>query len=217
MPTSDYRNTVHVLDFVSRLDVTSVLDVGAGFGRWGFLLRCHLGGGHSLTVEPEQVLRIDAVEGFHSNVNPVYEAVYDNTFEGDAREVVPSLGAYDVIICGDMIEHLPKDDAKRLIDEMKRHARLALVMALPLGKCPQDAVCGNELEVHRSTWRRSDFAGSGAWVRVFRSPHIEGTGIAVAIWPFCGDARWVVKTLRNPLRRFLTNTFPGLLKMLGRG
>jgi len=215
MPTSAYQNTAYVLEFVCGLEPKSVLDVGAGFGRWGFLCRCHAAGGHSLTAQPDQSLRIDGIEGYPGNISPIYQAVYDNTYEGDARELVPSLGAYDVIICGDMIEHLDKDEAWALIKEMRQHAAKALVLALPFGNCPQEAIYGNELEVHRSVWGRADFAGSGARIRTFPF-FLPGVRIAVAIWPLSDDARWLLKTMRNPVRRFLVSRMAHLLRAVRR-
>lgn len=212
MPTSDYRNTVHVLDFIARLDLRSALDVGAGFGRWGFLLRCHMAGGKSLTAEPAQTLNLEAVEGFAGNINPVYDAVYNRVHQGDARDVLPRLGKYDIVICGDMIEHLDKEDGRKLIEEMKRHATGALIVSVPLGECPQDAIGGNPMEVHRSTWRRADFRGQGAYLKAFRFPDLRNLEIGVIIWPLSDAAKWAVKTLRNPLRRTLVDRFSGVWK-----
>ena len=204
MPTSAYQNTAYVLEFVCGLDPESVLDVGSGFGRWGFLCRCHVVGGHSLTTQPEQSLRIDAVEAYPGNISPIYQAVYNHTHQGDARELVPSLGTYDVVICGDMIEHLDKGEAWALIKEMKQHATNALILTLPFGNCPQDAIYGNEFEKHRSVWRRADFAGSGACIRTFPF-FLPGVRIAVVTWAFSDHAAWLLKTMNNPLRRVLAS------------
>lgn len=216
MPTSAYHNTAYVLEVLCALEPGSVLDVGAGFGRWGFLCRCHVGGGHSLTSQPDQALKIDAVEGFPANISPIYEAVYNRTFEGDAREVIPTLGEYDVVICGDMIEHLEKKEAWALIEQMRQRARKALILTLPLGQCPQDAIYGNELEIHRSVWSRRDFRGTAACVRTFPF-FLPGVRIAVVIWPRSPAARWLMKTMSNPVRRWLMPRFAAWRKRLGRG
>ncbi len=199
MATSLYHNTVFVLNFLSDMQPSSILDVGAGFGRWGFLCRCHLCGGNSVTHVPVQSVKIDAVEGYAGNVNPVYQAVYDNTHVGDARAVVPVLGQYDVIICGDMIEHLPKEDGIILVDEMITHAKTAVVLSVPLGACPQGSLGGNELEQHLATWYEADFARWNALVRPFCAGK-DGV-VGVAIIPCNSDSNWWVRRMRSRTRR----------------
>ena len=77
MSNSPYQDTVFVLDLLRSLEPKSILDVGAGFGRWGYLLRCHMASGESLTVNSNQDLRIEAVEAFDENITPIYDCVYN--------------------------------------------------------------------------------------------------------------------------------------------
>lgn len=42
MGTSNWQNISYNIDLVKRLDPQSVLDIGAGFGRWGILFRSFL-------------------------------------------------------------------------------------------------------------------------------------------------------------------------------
>ena len=209
MATSPYKDTVFILEFIHNLNPRTILDVGAGFGRWGFLCRCHFGGGISLTVNAPQPLRIDAVEAFARNVNPVYEAVYNRTFVGDARDIVPKAGEYDVVICSHMVEHLDKEDGRRLMAEMRRHARMALILAFPFNDPLRGPIEGNEFESHRSTWVREDFRDSDALVRGF--PFLGGVQAGVVIYPQDANARWHVKTLRNPLRVWAVKKLPKLM------
>jgi hypothetical protein len=198
LATSPYSDTVFILDFLGRLiwrKPATVLDVGAGFGRWGFLCRCHMAHGESLTVRPEQDLRIEAIEAWPGNVTSLYDGLYDATHVGDASEVIRELGPYDIIICSHMLEHLEKDKAKVLLAEMKQRARVALILALPFGEWPQEAIRDNPHEVHRSSWTPVEFARDGAFVRVFgKRPKVSG----VVIYPCNPDAVWAVKTLRHP-------------------
>jgi hypothetical protein len=203
MATSPYNDTVLVLDFLGKLiyqKPASVLDVGSGFGRWGFLCRCHLGYGLSLTTYPDQQLRIDAVEAFPSNVTPHYACIYDHTYVGDAVNLVPTLGDYDVIICSHMIEHLEKAEGARLIEFMLKKARVALILALPFGDRPQGAEYGNEFERHRSVWSKRDFMSREVFVQVY---DCEG----LVIFPRSDEARWQVRMMRSPVRRFMWRLF----------
>lgn len=203
MPTSDYQNTSYVLNFLHKLEPGSILDVGAGFGRWGFLCRCHLDMGHSLSSSEPHRIRVDAVEAYEGNINPMYDCIYDNTYRGDARDVVPALGSYDVIICGDMIEHLEKEDAWKLIRAMQDKAKMMLVVSLPFGECPQEASYGNEYEVHRAVWRPSDFRGKDCYVKTY-GYHLPGVRIGTVAYPCSDHARWLMKNIRNPIRRTIS-------------
>jgi len=214
MAYSPFQDTVFILDFINNLNPRSILDVGSGFGRWGFLCRCHFAGGISLAVKPDQALRIDAVEAFGPNVSAVYAAVYNRTFTGDAREVVPRLGAYDVIICSHMIEHLEKAEGRALIETMRQQARMALILGLPFNDPLREPIEGNEYEAHRSVWTAADFEGQSALVRSFR--FLKRTDAGVVIYPRDDNARWHVKTLRNPLRALAVRHCPRLLRGLRR-
>ena len=210
MATSPFRDTAFILEFINNLDPRSILDVGSGFGRWGFLCRCHFGSGISLLVKPDQPLRIDAVEAFAPNVSPAYPVVYDRTYTGDARAILPGLGTYDVVICSHMIEHLKKDEGWRLIEEMKKHSRMALILGLPFDDAIRDAIDGNEFERHQSVWRASDFGREPAWVSTF--PFLREVWAGVVIYPLDVNARWHVKTMRSPLRTFAVRHLPGMLR-----
>lgn len=212
MPNSAYQNTAFVLDYVSGLEPKSILDVGAGFGRWGFLCRCHIAGGYSLVELPKQELVIDAVEVFRPNISPVYDAVYNHVYHGDIREVIQDLGQYDVIICGDMIEHLEKCEGLRLVDEMKKHCNMALVLSIPFGFCPQGVVHGNEYEVHRSSWGSRDFKGANVLIKPF--PFSDNVQIGVVIYSISDHARWRAKTLQNPLRIWVARKFPKFMRKM---
>jgi hypothetical protein len=197
MATSPYDDTICILDMMGRLcwgkEVT-VLDVGAGFGRWGFLLRCHLGFGRSLTAVKPQPLIIDAIEAFTGNISPVYDCVYDHTYIGDARAILPGLKTYDVVICSHMIEHFNKDQGLQFLDDMVAHAKVCVILALPFGMWPQEAYDGNEWEVHRSTWCGDDF--------LKYDPYIKRYGRnGLVVIPVSAEARWQTRMMGNPLRR----------------
>jgi hypothetical protein len=197
MATSPYDDTVFVLDFLGKLiweQEATILDVGAGFGRWGFLLRCHLGFGKSLTAHRPQRLTIDAIESFAGNTSPIYECVYDQTFQDDAASVLPGLGRYDVIICSHVIEHFEKAQGLKFLDEMVMHATKAVIIGLPFGECPQEEYDGNSFEVHRSTWVAGDFDKYHGFIKRYGQN-------GLVIIPRSEEARWHTRMMANPLRR----------------
>jgi hypothetical protein len=151
----------------------------------------------SLTVRPEQELRIEAIEGFRDNVSPLYDCVYNRTMVGDIRDELPRAGEYDVILCSHVIEHFDKEEAWRLIDLMKQRSRIATVLALPFGEWPQGPVDGNDFEIHRSVWTAADFRGNDVIVRSYGRPPLE---YGVAIFAHDDASRWLLRSLRHPVR-----------------
>jgi hypothetical protein len=120
-----------------------VLDVGAGYGKYGVLAR-----------EYADLHRLDAVD-----VSPPRYPVYDHVYQGDLREIDRLLPAdaprYDLAMFIDAIEHFEKTEAWSLLDSLARRARLVLV-ATPWGFRPQE-VPGQPFETHRSGWYPWEF------------------------------------------------------------
>src|SRR6266436_3092984 len=97
-----------------------LLDVGAGWGKFGVLAREY--------AEPATVDAIDA--------NPPRYPVYDRTFIGDIRElgrVLPvDAEPYDLALLIDVIEHLTKEEGWRLLDDLTVRAK-RILLTTPLG------------------------------------------------------------------------------------
>ena len=145
MPTSEYRQIPYVLDVIARERPRTVLDVGAGYGKYGFLAR-EFG-------ESERVDAIDVTE-------PRFKA-YDHVWLGDLRQIDRLLPAdaprYDLALFIDVIEHLEKPEAYALLDRLVGRARKVLITT-PWGFRPQE-IPGMPFETHRSGWLPWDFRG----------------------------------------------------------
>ena len=143
MPTSEYLQIPWIVDLIAREQPASVLDLGAGFGKYGVLTREY--------ADPQ---RLDAVDA-----NPPRYPVYDHVYLGDLRELERLLPAdaprYDLALFVDAIEHLEKAEAWALLDTLTRRARRVLV-ATPWGFRPQE-VPGQPYETHRSGWYPWEF------------------------------------------------------------
>lgn len=81
---------------------------------------------------------------------------YQSLIVGDVRQVTDL--TYDLVILGDVLEHMPTEDALDTLDRAVEQARMVLV-ALPIGHYPQGALEGNQHEEHVSEWTFEDFAG----------------------------------------------------------
>lgn len=111
-----------------------VLDVGAGQGIYSDLLR-------------DSVSRIDAIEVHTPYIDQFnLTAKYDVIYPMDCRDFDFTEQFYDVIIFGDIIEHLTAQDAKTVLDRAYPSCD-TLIVVVPF-QTPQGAVAGVTWEQH---------------------------------------------------------------------
>ena len=136
----------------------SILDIGAGFGRWGILFRefLEVWGSNNYSGDWERV--IHGIEIFPDYIKPYHYFFYNNIFLEDALSFMKKTDcSYDLINCGDVIEHFDKKDAFELIDLCLQKSKYLLIN-IPIGNnWHQDSVNNNEYEKHRSSWEIADF------------------------------------------------------------
>jgi tetratricopeptide (TPR) repeat protein len=159
MPVSTSVHISHCTQIILQLNPASVLDVGCGFGLWGFLCREYLDV-FCERVQPEQwKVRIDAVEVFEPYIQAHQRALYDSIIVADIRDAAPRLDSYDLIIVGDMIEHLDKAEGMEVLECLYEKAHKALLVNVPIGSgWDHPEKHGNPAELHRSEWAVEDFA-----------------------------------------------------------
>ena len=105
----------------------TILDVGACNGKWRGLL-------------PEYIM--DAIEIFKPNADAL--TGYRLTIRGDISDY--RYEWYDLIIFGDVIEHMPIEAAQAVIDYARTHCR-DMIIAIPY-EYIQDELYGNRWERH---------------------------------------------------------------------
>lgn len=161
MPSSNPQTIGVVLDIVWQLRPHSILDIGTGYGKYGVLFREYAElalGGRCHGPAEERRVRVDGVEAFADYVGELHRVVYDNVFTGDVVELAPDLTSYDVIFLGDVLEHIDKEIASsRLLPTLLKRAKMGVLVSVPAVTKEQEAVFGNEYEIHRSGWRLEDF------------------------------------------------------------
>jgi hypothetical protein len=157
MPTSDARQIPVVLSALQRIEPRTVLDVGAGYGKYGVLCREYL----------PSLERIEAVEAWPRAM--LYDG-YDDVYAGDFLSIDLAPG-YDALLLIDVVEHFAKlrgYDALARARDLARH----VIVATPFDPAPQGAVGGNEFERHRSRWSFNDVASvnPGRWTHDLSIP-----------------------------------------------
>lgn len=111
---------------------SKILDVGAGSGTYGEMLKPHYS-------------RVDAIEIFPSYLDMFnLHLKYDTVIQGDIRNFIFS--EYDFIIMGDVLEHLTFEDATKVLEKIEEQWQSVLV-AVPY-MYEQGAEFGNVHETH---------------------------------------------------------------------
>jgi hypothetical protein len=152
----------HIFTLVVYLDNTrpsSILDIGLGNGKLGFISRdcldVMIGQRHR---REDWKIQIDGIEIFPDYIQEHQKAIYDDIHIGDAFEVIDRLGDYDMIILGDVLEHFEKSVAHQFLDKCISHSTKHLIICIPLGeKWKQPVIYGNSHEKHLSLWHWEEF------------------------------------------------------------
>jgi len=135
----------------------SVLDIGIGFGKYGFLCREYLELWDGRNQYNDWQRRIDGIEVFPNYITPLQKIIYNNIFIGNSLEVLPEIDfIYDLIILVDVIEHFDIDEGKQLLYECSRKSK-AIIIATPIIASPQGDAFGNPYERHKSQWTKNHF------------------------------------------------------------
>lgn len=145
-------------------DIKSVLDIGCGFGKWGFLARLYIQAWDpELTKEAYQNwrsnLQVDAIEIFEDYITDLQRLIYNHIYIGDMRKLIEKVENYDLIIMGDVLEHIPLEDGLELLKKARAKAKW-VVVTMPDYFIKGKSNMGNEAEVHHHVWSDSEFPDS---------------------------------------------------------
>lgn len=170
MPFSDSNMLSPIVGLIEELQPRSILDVGIGFGQYGFLCRTNLehvdlfewdDEGARKRDKSEWKVQIDGVEAFPDYVTPVQEYAYNNILIGDALEVLPKMiQNYDLVMAIEILEHFDKDDGKRFLELLDQRSQGMVLVTTPKEFIPQDYPA-NPYENHRSLWSREELEELG--------------------------------------------------------
>ena len=163
MPISRAEVIPHVVDLVTELNPSSILDVGVGFGHWGVLFRTFTDI-RGAEVQPDRYgnwqVRIVGIEIFEAYRNPVHD-VYSQVHYGDARQVMAGIEeSFDLVFLGDVIEHFEKSEGRQVLKQARQSVVRGglLVVTTPRYFRPQSDVLGNRHERHLSFWEDEELA-----------------------------------------------------------
>lgn len=130
---------------IERVRPASVLDVGIGWGKFGFLLRDRIDNFRGDMV-------IDGVEIFGPYLDQgIQKHIYDYIFNENFLDIVGlKKNQYDLVLMIDVLEHFTDAQGSEALYKAMNVGR-EVIVATPLGYA-QGAVYGNQHEAHRSEW-----------------------------------------------------------------
>lgn len=172
MPTSNHLYIADVISHIRKVKPTSILDIGCGFGKWGFLFREYLDIMCGRYNKEDWNVKIDAVEIFEPYITPVHKHVYNEIHIGDITDVLPQLGHYDMIFSSDCLEHIEREKGEQLLYAIERHSNKQM-LCVPLTDVwlgSQGTVFGNEAEAHISAWYDNDFKSYHKLGQYYKKP-----------------------------------------------
>jgi predicted TPR repeat methyltransferase len=150
MPTSAIQGKIWTVQTLLRLSAylnfAKILDVGPGHGTYSLLLRSQLPQSHWSAVEIWEPY----VERFG------LEKIYDEVLIQDIREYAPQSPAFDLVLLGDVIEHMTQIEAQKAVEFLLQRSQLLLI-SIPIIDMPQAEVEGNPYERHiKADWNHAE-------------------------------------------------------------
>jgi 2-polyprenyl-3-methyl-5-hydroxy-6-metoxy-1,4-benzoquinol methylase len=127
---SDYQYIYEVLHVIEQVKPRSILDVGVGFGRWGIMCRDILEIDRGRLLPDTWTTRIDGIKIYEPYAKALGNFAYNHLYVGDALEIIDRLGHYDVILCGDVIEHFDKETGRLFVSKMLDRAGIVIMTCL---------------------------------------------------------------------------------------
>lgn len=158
MPSSHPYQLNEIVELIRLADPKAMLDVGVGFGKYGFLAREYLELWDGREKYDQRARRIDGLEAFPGYVTAHHRLIYDHLYVGDALDILLSLDIrYDLIVAVDILEHFDYETGKKFLRACTERARNVIV-STPWYVGQQGAAFGNPYETHRFQWERRHFS-----------------------------------------------------------
>jgi len=157
MPSSHLHQLNEIMDLIYNANPKSILDIGVGFGKYGFLSREFLELWDGRQQYKNWQVRIDGIEVFKEYLTPVHNFIYDHIYEGNAIDILPTLETkYDLILLIDVLEHFDFEEGSTILSECQKHGR-NIIISTPKDIGTQKDSFGNVYETHKFQWKSKHF------------------------------------------------------------
>lgn len=144
----------------------SILDVGCGQGMPMRLLKVRMNVPYSVGV--------DLFKPYIKDLKT--KKLHDKYVLADVRKMKFPSESFDVCFASDVLEHLKKKEAWKLLEEMEKISKKQVVVTTSLGYFYHPPVDGNPLQLHLSGYKPEEFEKRGYKTFKFGRKEILGTG-----------------------------------------
>lgn len=207
MPSSKHTLLTPVLNLIMELEPKSILDVGVGFGRMGFLLREYLDVWEERYNKEDWEIKITGVEAHPPYIGPLQRLVYDKIITQPLENVVDRLEHHELVFMGEVLEHFDRETGKTVLKKLWEKCDTILITT-PLEPEEQAEAFGNPYEEHKSAWTPEELVeifGTGYW-KVVDSLYLvfwatKGASQAKSHVLICGQPRSGAKTFWRQFRK----------------
>lgn len=150
MPTHDPYLEPYILKLIPGR-VGKVLDVGCGYGSWGYMLK----------VEKDMNAVFVGVDLWKPYLIKLKQlGIYEDLILADANHLPFKEKSFDLGLAIEVLEHLDKKKGILFLVEIERTSNKAIITT-PWGFTYQGIVHNNPFQKHISTWYPKDFALRG--------------------------------------------------------
>lgn len=158
MPSSHYFQLNEIVDLIFRTNPRKLLDIGIGFGKYGFLAREYLELWDGRDIYNDWKRQIDGIEAFDSYITPVHQHIYNTIYKGNALHILPEMKEhYDLVLMIDVLEHFTFEEGLKILESCKRISSNILI-SVPKVVSAQETFSGNPFEEHKCQWKKKDFS-----------------------------------------------------------
>lgn len=91
--------------------------------------------------------------------------IYSKYIVCDVREMPFKDKTFDIVLCSQVLEHLLKKDALKVLKKLEKIARCQVIVATPIGEMFHPPVDNNPLQIHRSAFTPEEFERLGYRVK----------------------------------------------------
>lgn len=152
MPTSDAEGKDWSLARFKKHLPNTVCDIGPGEGTYARLFRPMHHGVWWTAIE----IHKPYLAKYKLKNTKTRTDGYDEIHVEDARESEDHLFHRDLVICGDVLEHMPREDAVALLQRIEAAGAWNILVSLPIVESVQGEVDGNPHEEHVHQWDAGD-------------------------------------------------------------
>lgn len=153
--------------------ITRILDIGVGSGTYAKLLK-----NNNVCVNTE-IIGIEAWKPYLEQF--ALDSLYTKIINQDVRSIAwKDLGNFDVAIAGDVLEHVTKEEAIDIVEQVLDFSK-TLIISIPVVHMPQDAYEGNPFEIHvKPDWSHDEVLAT--WPNYIKNSYRKSRKAPVAVY-----------------------------------